>query len=130
MFDGDRIQYAADCPDDVNVKVRDGDGAELEFVRDASESWSIGNNEKTSIGYVDVPTPTTVHLEINNAGRDRIVTVSNRTMKQELWARLGGFGVGLGVSAIGVPLCLIGLLLGRRKSTAAPVPVEAGTSPH
>lgn len=119
MFDGERVQYTADWPDDATVVVRDANGAELEFVTDASQNWSIGNNEKTSVGYIDVPAATTIRLDIDDVGRDRIVTVSNRTMKQELWSRLGGFGVGIGVGAVGVPTCLLGLLVRRRSSSAA-----------
>ncbi|MCA9168605.1 MAG: hypothetical protein KDB23_13110 [Planctomycetales bacterium] len=118
MFDGERVKYAADCPHDAKITVRDANGADVEFVPDASMNWSIGNNEKTSIGYVDIPTATTIRLDIDGVGRDRIVTVSNRTMQQELWSRLGGFGVGLAVGAVGVSICFLGLLMRRRVSTA------------
>ena len=115
MFDGERIQYAADWPNQAKITVRDANGTEVHFVPDASQNWSIGNNEKTSVGYVDVKAATTLRLEIDDVGRDRIVTVSNRTMKQELWSRLGGFGVGLLVGVVGVPVCLLGLLVRRRR---------------
>ena len=116
MFGGERVQYSADWPDDAKVSVRDANGSELEFVSDASQNWSIGNNEKTSIGYVDVPAATTIQLDIDDTGRDRVVTVSNRTMKQELWSRLGGFGLGLVVGVVGIPICLLGLFVRRRGS--------------
>jgi hypothetical protein len=122
MFGGERVQYSADWPDDAKVSVRDADGTELEFVADTSQNWSIGNHEKTSIGYFDVPAGTSLQLDIDDTGRDRIVTVSNRTMKQELWSRLGGFGVGLAVGAVGIPICLLGLFVGRRGSTATVAP--------
>lgn len=118
MFDGERVQYSADWPKDAKIVVRDSNGRELEFIADASQNWSIGNNEKTSIGYIDIPTPSAIRLDIDDIGNERIVTVSNRTMKQELWSRLGGFAVGLGVGAIGVTICLLGLLVRRRISTA------------
>ncbi len=117
MFDGQRIQYSDEWPDDAKVVIRDANGAELEFVPDASQNWSIGNNEKTSIGYFNAPAATTIRLDVDITDGERIVTVSNRTMKQELWSRLGGLGVGLVVGAVGVPLCLLGLLLRRRHST-------------
>lgn len=119
MFDGERIQYASGWPDDVKIAVRDANGTDLEFVHDASQNWSIGNNAKTSVGYIDVPTATTIRIDIDGAGRDRIVTVANRTIKQELWARLSGLGIGLIVGAVGVPIFLLGLLLRRRSSTVA-----------
>ncbi len=114
MFDGERVKYPADWPADAKVAVHDVNGAELEFIPDASQNWSIGNNEKTSVGYVEVPTATTIRLDIDDVGRDRIVTVSNRTMKQELWSRLGGFGVALVVGGLGAMICLFGVLVRRR----------------
>ncbi len=99
--------------------VRDESGNELKFVPDKSQNWSIGNNEKTSIGYVDVPTATTLQLDVDDVGRERIVTVSKRTMKQELWARLGGFGIGIIVGLIGVSMTVIGSLLRRRTPNVA-----------
>ncbi|QDT03982.1 hypothetical protein K227x_23680 [Rubripirellula lacrimiformis] len=118
MFDGERLQYDAEWPDDARIAVRDASGEELKFVPDASQNWSIGNNEKTSVGYVDVPLATTIQLDVDDVGRDRIVTVSNRTMEQELWSRLGGFGVALVVGILGVPICLLGLFLSRRSANA------------
>jgi predicted xylose isomerase-like sugar epimerase len=53
-FEGERIKYAADCPAEARVTVSDSGGNHLKFTPDASESWSIGNNGKTSIGYIDV----------------------------------------------------------------------------
>lgn len=126
MFDGQRVQYTSDWPKDAKVVVCDSSGEELEFVPDASQNWSIGNNGKTSIGYIDVPTPTAIRLVIDGVGGERIITVSNRTMMQELWLRLGGLGLGLVVGAIGVPICLIGLLLPRRTST----PVRDSAASH
>ena len=114
MFDGERVQYSADWAKDAKVAVRDSNGRALEFIPDASQNWSIGNNEKTSIGYIDVPNPSAIRLDIDDVGKERIITVSNRTMKQELWSRLGGFAVGLGVGAIGAPICLLGFLVRRR----------------
>lgn len=127
MFNGERVQYSADCPVDAQVVVHDSSGDELQFVPDASQNWSIGNNEKTSIGYVDVPAATALRLDVAGVGRERIVSVSNRTMKQELWDRLGGFGVGLIVGLIGIPIALLGLLVRRRPSTAV---VDARADSH
>ena len=117
-FEGERFKYAADCPDDVSVTAKDANNAKLDFVRDSSQNWSIGNHSKTSIGYLDVPAATTIQIDIENAGRERIVTVSNRTMKQELWSRLGGFGIGIVVSAVGLVVCLLGFALRPRKPIA------------
>lgn len=119
MFEGERFQYPADWPADSDISVVADDGTKLNFVADTSRNWSIGNNEKTSVGYVEVPEATVVRLQIGDVGRERIVTVSNRSMKQELWARLGGLGVGLAVGAIGVPVALLGLVLGRKKQRTA-----------
>ena len=116
MFGGERVQYPPDWPDDAKVAVRDANGMQLQFVSDASQNWSIGNNEKTSIGYVDVPVATSIEVVIDDVGRDRVVTVSNRTMKQELWSRLGGLGLGLVVGMVGVPICLLGWFFRRRGS--------------
>lgn len=115
-FNGERVKYPADWPDTAQVMIHDSTGAELEFVPDTSKNWSIGNNEKTSVGYVDVPTATTIHIDVDQVGRDRIVTVSGRTMQQELWSRLIGFGVGIGVGIVGLPITLLGLFLRRRPS--------------
>ena len=118
-FNGERAKYPADCPAEAQVTIRDEGGTDLQFVPDASQNWSIGNNEKTSIGYVDVPNATTIRLDVDGVGRERIVSVSNRTMKQELWGRLGGFGLGLIVGVVGVPIALLGMLFRRRGSSAA-----------
>ena len=114
MFDGQRVQYAADCPVEAQIVIHDTNGNPLEFVPDTSQNWSIGNNEKSSIGYIDIPAVTSIRLYIANVGRERIVTVSNRSMKEELWARLGGFGIGLLVGVVGVPVAFVGFLTRRR----------------
>jgi hypothetical protein len=120
-FEGQRVRYAAGWPAETKVVVRDSNGVELAFVADASQNWSIGNNEKTSVGYVEVPAATTIQIDISGVMSERIVTVSNLTMKQELWSRLGGFGIALVTGAIGIVLCLFGLLVRRRA-------VKAGNS--
>lgn len=114
MFNGERYQYPADCPENAQIIVREETDVELPFVPDTSQNWSIGNHEKTSIGYVDLTASTTLRLEVDSVGRDRIFTVSSRTMKQELWASLGGLGVGLFAVVVGIPIALLGLLLRRR----------------
>ncbi len=119
VFDGERIKYSADCPEGAEVTVTDAGGSALEFVADASQSWSIGNNGKTSIGYVDVPSATTIRLVIDDVGGERIVSVSNRTLREELWPRLGGFGIGLVVAAVGAMLSFLGVFWRRRLSNGA-----------
>ena len=116
-FDGERVQHAADFPETAKILAHDASGAQLEFVQDASQNWSIGNNGKTSIGYIDIASPTTIHFDIEDIGRERIVTVSDATMKQELWSRLGGLGIGLIMGLVGVPIGLFGLLFRRRVET-------------
>ncbi|MCB9952490.1 MAG: hypothetical protein H6824_16065 [Planctomycetaceae bacterium] len=124
-FEGERVKYPADWPNEATVTVRDADGTELAFVPDASHSWSIGNNAKTSVGFIDVPSATTIRVDIDSVGRERIVTVSSRTMKQELWSRLGGFAVGIIVGLAGVLIGVFGLLVRRQPSTAADQPNPA-----
>ena len=118
MFDGQRVKYPAGWPAEAQIAVRDGNGAQLAFVADASQNWSIGNNAKTSVGFIDVPAATAIQIDISDIGRERIVTISNRTMKQELWSRLGGFGIGLAVSAVGAAVCVFGWLRRRRATSA------------
>ncbi|MEM8680780.1 MAG: hypothetical protein AAGF97_15635, partial [Planctomycetota bacterium] len=117
VFRGKRWQYPADTPDNAKIVVRDAAGQEVEFVRDTSQNWSIGNNEKTSIGYVEVMEPTLLTLEVDGIGRERIVSVSNRTMQQDLVRRLGGFGVGVVVGLGGLLTLLVGLILRGRGGT-------------
>lgn len=117
-FEGERLEYSAKLAEDAEIVVRDSERNQLDFVRDASSSWSIGNNSKVSIGYVDVVKPTKLQFEIKQLARDRIVSVSNRSMKDELWARLGGLGIGLAVGLVGVLTTLIGLLTRRRARLA------------
>ena len=116
-FEGKKMKYADDWPNDATVTVRDSNETVLDFVPDSSQSWSIGNSGKTSVGYVDIASKSTIQLDIDNVGHDRIVSVSNRTMKQELWSRLVGFGIGLLVGALGLPTFLLGLYLRSRGST-------------
>lgn len=123
-FNDEHVKYSDDCPADAKVTVHDANGTELEFVSDASQSWSIGNNAKTSIGYVEVSAATTLQLNVDDVGRERIVSVSNRTMQQELWLRLGGFGIGVLVGLVGALTALIGLIARRRGASIANGPLE------
>jgi hypothetical protein len=120
-FQGERVKYPPDCPADVSVTVHDSAGNQLGFVADASQGWGIGNNKKTSIGYVDVPAVTTLEVVLDKLGRDRIVSVSNRTVQDELWIRLGGLGLGLVLGVLGGLSLVIGLLA-RRKKAGVPEP--------
>ncbi len=115
LFDGRRVQYPKGCPDDIRVTVLDSEGGELQFVADSSKSWSIGNSSKTSVGYVDVPDAAELQLKIENLDRERIFSVSNDTMKQELWDRLGGLGIGIVIGLLGLPITLVGLMIRRRQ---------------
>lgn len=126
VFDGERIQYEADCPDDAKISVRDASSSAMPFVQDRSKSWSIGNSGKTSIGYIDVSNATTLELAFDDVGRERIVTVSNRTMKQELWARLGGLGIGLGIGILGILIFAMGFLRRRIPAKADSLAMNHG----
>lgn len=114
-FEGERVKYSSDWPNNAKVAVRETEGRELEFIPDRSLSWSIGNNGKTSIGYIEIDTPSSIELDIDDVGNGRIVSVSNRTMKQELWKRLGGFGIGLITAGIGAIVCILGVFKRPRK---------------
>ena len=117
-FEGKKTKYDDDWPGDATVMVRDSTGKALDFVPDSSQSWTIGNSGKTSAGYIDVPNESTLQVDIDHVRHERIVSISNRTMQQDLWSRLGGFGIGLLVGAIGISILLIGLFLRGRRSTA------------
>lgn len=117
-FEGKKTKYADDWPEDATVIVRDSTGTELDYVPDSSQSWSIGNSGKTSAGYIDVTTASALQLDIEGVGHERIVSVSKRTMRQDLLSRIGGLGVGFVVGALGVLVLLIGWFLRGRGSTA------------
>lgn len=114
-FEGERVKYSDDCPKDVKVSVVSSTGDTLPFVQDASQSWSIGNSGKTSVGYVDVPGAMTLDITVDGTGRERIFSVSGRTTKDELWLRLRGFGVSLVVGLLGLCIAFVGMLGGRRR---------------
>lgn len=130
MFEGKRFQYPDHWPETATVTARDGDDSVLEFVPDASQNWSIGNTEKTSIGYVEVPAPTTLRLQVDDLDRERVVTVSDRTMQEELWAKLSGFGIGLALALVGAPIAGLGLLLGRRAALNTARGEQAAPAAH
>lgn len=115
IFEGERIQYPADCPADAKITVQDSTGQDLQFVPDSSEGWSIGNSGKTSIGYVDLPGSAELRIEVGAVGRDRVVSFSNTTVQDELWRKLGGFGVGILVGLIGLPIVIWGFIARLRR---------------
>ena len=109
-FEGERKKYAADCPEDAEISVKGSDGKELTFVPDRSQNWSIGNSEKTSIGYVDVASASELEFTVGDVNRPRIVSVSKRSMKQDLWLRLAGTGIGAVVGILGIPVIILGFI--------------------
>lgn len=114
-FEGEQRKYDSRWPSEAEITIRDAQGAVLEWTPDSSRSWSIGNHAKTSVGYVEVPAATSLTLEVRGLPEERVLSVSNRSMGDELWARLGGIGGGLIIGLFGIVVTLVGLLSRRKR---------------
>jgi len=113
-FEGEHLKYDADCPSDGRVVVRDGSGVEVAFTPDSSQGWSVGNNGRKSVGYVEVSGATELEFVVDGVGQERIFSVSNRTVRRELWSRLGGLGVGVALVFLGSVVAFVSFVVGRR----------------
>lgn len=115
-FEGEHLKYEANCPPDAEIQILDGAGGVVPFTPDTSQGWSVGNNGRKSVGYVELAGATDLAIKVNGVGRERIFSVSNRMVGGELWSRLGGLGAGVVLVFLGSVVALVGFLAGRRES--------------
>ncbi|MDC0325682.1 hypothetical protein OAM01_02885 [bacterium] len=102
LFEGKRLRHSSKFPGDVHITVKDSSDQELEFISDTSQSWSIGNHAKQSVGYIDSTGPTELTLHITGGDGGRVLSFGKADMKGELKRKLGGFAVALIVGVFGL----------------------------
>ena len=108
-FEGQKFQRNRSFPADLEVNIRDSGGVLLEFVRDDSKGWNVGNHSKAGIGYVDIQAIGEVSIEVLGSSDDeRVLSFS----KSELLQALGRTFLFLGVSVVsgllGFPILIWG----------------------
>lgn len=109
QFQGKKIRYSSKFPKDIEIKVTDPSGAEIDFHSDTSHSWSIGNHAKSSIGYIDSPGATDLTVHVSGGDGSRVLSFGKADIKLELWRKLGGFGIALVVGFVGIIAGIWGL---------------------
>ena len=115
-FEGETVRRGP-LPDDAVVTITD-DGEPLPLDTSGKVGWSIGNSAKESIGTFDVAAAGPVAIDIAGLDEPRLISVSDRTMEDELIARLGGFAYAAAFGVLGALLLLIAWLTRRREQTA------------
>ena len=113
-FNGQKVRLSSKTPKNLQISIQDTNGASLEFVPDDSQSWSIGNHAKKSIGYVEVKEPQSLNI-ISSGSDQRILSFGPANLKAELWQKLGGFALAILIGGLGFVWCLLSLFLGGRK---------------
>ena len=109
-FEGEKVRSKAAFPDEMTVEVSDAAGQTLEFTRDDSQSWSIGSHAKTSVGYVDLPADSDVQIDARGDDGERILSLSQANLGQELWQTFIGFGIATVAAGLGIPIAIWGLI--------------------
>ncbi len=110
FHEGKQLAFNPKFPADWQVSVRDAEGNRLEFVRDESPLWRIGNHAKASIGYIDAEGASEIQVMVNGErGGDRVLSFSQADLRQDLVTALGSFGIAAVLALVGLLTVIWGL---------------------
>jgi hypothetical protein len=102
VYDGKVYDKSETIPDGYEFRFRDADNLQLEFLSDSSISSSFNSSAKKSVGYVEVPHPGKVTVEVSGGNEERIFSFSQSRLLKMLGLILGG-------SALFMLFCLGGI---------------------
>lgn len=87
------------------IRVKEKNGAELQFVSDGSITETGEGSSRCAIGYIEVPRPETVEFEVNGTSETRIISVS----PFNFWKMFIALVVGIVIAGVGA-LSGVGLI--------------------
>ena len=111
VFKGKSYSRSEAIPDGIEIKIKNRETGELfSFVSDTSTSSSSGSSSKNSIGYIEVPTPGSVHIEVLGGNEERVFSFSRSGLLALFGLILGGFGLSMTLGLSGAGLTIWGVV--------------------
>lgn len=129
VYDGKSYDRSESIPDGLEIRIRDAEGHQLQFVSDGSISSSSGSSAKKSIGYVEVEHPGKVTVQVTGGSEVRIFSFSQSGLLRMFSLILGGFGLSMIVAIAGFGLMIWGMVTLVRANQSGEPTAAANAAP-
>jgi hypothetical protein len=118
VYHGKSYDLPENIPGGMDIRIRDTNGSELQFVNDASTSVNSGTDSKKSIGYVQVDQPGKLEIEVSGGAENRVFSFAKSRLLKIAGLVLGGMALSVLIVILGIGLIVWGIVKLVRSSTA------------
>ena len=110
VYEGQNYDKSKSIPDGMEIRIRDANHQELQFVNDRSTSVSGGSASKQSIGYVEIEHPGKVEIVVTGGNETRIFSFSQFRFLKMFGLIFGGAGLAIVTGLTGFGLIIYGVV--------------------
>ncbi len=111
VFEGKSYNRLNTIPDGMEIKIRNQETSKpFNFVTDLSISSNRGTSSSNSIGYVEVPAPVKIEIEIVGGNEDRIFSFARSVFTAQLGLIVGGSLLSMAICFLGFGLVVWGIV--------------------
>lgn len=111
VFEGKSYNRLNTIPDGMEIKIRNQETSKpFNFVTDLSISSNRGTSSSNSIGYVEVPAPVEIEIEIVGGNEDRIFSFARSVFTAQLGLIVGGSLLSMAICFLGFGLVVWGIV--------------------
>lgn len=109
LFHGKTYNAPEDLPGGLSITIFDSKGQAMEFINDGSTS-SHGSTSKRSIGYVEVPGPGALTVEVSGTTEPRVFSFARSRLAEIFAWIIGGMGGSVLVAIAGIAVGILGVI--------------------
>ncbi|PXA05007.1 hypothetical protein DDZ13_03305 [Coraliomargarita sinensis] len=120
VFEGKSYDRSESLPDEVSITIRDEAGQTLPFTPNTSIYSTVGNSIKNSIGYVDVPEPGLVSVNVSGSFEPRVFSFSEFGFLSFLGKIFAAIGLSALFALAGLGIAIWGIVRLARESNERP----------